>query len=204
MSQQGLRQASVRAVTGKAFDYNGDWHALFDLAGIAAGDFNGRMLAWINRRLSANYTSVNDAMAALATANGATNFSSIGTFNATLLGPELLNPLDFTSGWTAVGTAAPLSPMSFSVAGTTGEGLHKDIFTPGKTYRVEVTYTKSAGASLLSLTNSTSSARLIASSSSNSATLLATMLMTDSKLYFRLSGAADTVIVGSASVREAL
>lgn len=120
------------------------------------------------------------------------------------LGPELLDPLDFTSGWTAVGTASADGPMTFSAAGTSGEGFHEDVFTPGKTYLVEVTYTKSAGSSTLSLTNSTSSARLIASSASNAATLSATMLMTDSKLYFRLSGAADTVVITSASAREVL
>lgn len=120
------------------------------------------------------------------------------------LGPELVNPINFTSGWTAVGTASALSPTSFSVGGTAGEGFHKDVFTPGKTYFIEVSYTKSSGASTLSLTNSTSSARLISSSSANSASLRATMLMTDSKLYFRLGGAADTVVITGISVKEVL
>lgn len=83
MSQQGLRQASVRAQTGTVLDPNGDWHALFDLRGIAAGDFNSRMLAWINQKLVASHASLPAALQALAVANGADNFSSMGTFDAT-------------------------------------------------------------------------------------------------------------------------
>lgn len=81
---QGDQQASVRAVTGTAYDYNGDWHALFDGAGIAAGDFNGRLLTWINLKLGTSYNNLPGAMAAFATANGATNFGSVGTFSASL------------------------------------------------------------------------------------------------------------------------
>ena len=93
MSQQGLRQASVRAVTGSAESYEGDWHRLFDLASISAGsndpggiyrpiDFNGRLLLWINLKLTADYTSLPEAMQALAASVGAYNFSSLGTFDA--------------------------------------------------------------------------------------------------------------------------
>lgn len=82
MSQQGLRQASVRAVTGTSLDYNGDFSALFTLKGIAAGDFNGRFLAWLNFWLSASYDNLPGAMAAFATANNATNFGAVGTFDA--------------------------------------------------------------------------------------------------------------------------
>lgn len=82
MTQQGDRQASVRAVTGTAGTYEGDWEKLFDLAGIPAGDFNGRMLAWVNLKLSSAYAEINGALQALATASGAFNFSSLGTFDA--------------------------------------------------------------------------------------------------------------------------
>jgi hypothetical protein len=87
MSQQGLRQASVRTSTGTSLDYNGDWHALFDAAGIAAGDWNGRFLAWVNVKLGTSYADVPGAMAALAAANSATNFSSLGSFDAGLVPP---------------------------------------------------------------------------------------------------------------------
>lgn len=81
---QGLRQASVRAVTETNQTYEGDFHALFTLHSIPAGDFNGRLLAWINAKLAPAtlFANVNDAMQALATANGADNFSAMGTFDA--------------------------------------------------------------------------------------------------------------------------
>jgi len=82
MSQQGLRQASVRAVTGTTSSYEGDWHKLFDASSIPAGEFNGRLLAWINAKLTASFTELNGAMQALAAANGAWDFGSMGTFDA--------------------------------------------------------------------------------------------------------------------------
>jgi hypothetical protein len=82
MTNQGARQQSVRDVTGTALDYNGDWHALFDLAGIPAGDFNGRLLAWINGRLGVTYPDLPGAMQAFAESQGAYNWSSMGTFDA--------------------------------------------------------------------------------------------------------------------------
>ena len=70
-SNQGLRQATVEGLTGTALSYEGDWHALFDQAGInAAGGFNGRLLAWINLQLSTSYTEINGAMYAFAQAKG--------------------------------------------------------------------------------------------------------------------------------------
>lgn len=82
MSQAGLRQASVRAVTGTTGSYDGDWHALFTVRGVAAGAFEGRMISYVNGLLTQTNTNVNQAMQALADANGATNFSSLGTFTA--------------------------------------------------------------------------------------------------------------------------
>jgi len=82
MSQQGLRQASVRLVTGTTSTYEGDFHALFDGDLIPNGPFNQRLLAWINAKLSQSNTDVNQAMQSLADANSAYNFSSMGTFDA--------------------------------------------------------------------------------------------------------------------------
>ena len=81
MTNQGDRQASVRAVTGTTWDYNGDWHALFDTAGIASGTFNERMIAWINGYLGASYTNINDAMQAFAVDQGFNDWDSMGTFD---------------------------------------------------------------------------------------------------------------------------
>jgi len=80
VSNQGLKQASIRAVTGTAWDYNGDWHALFNLYGVADGDTNGRMLAWINAALGTSYTELNGAQAAYAISQGARSWGELGTF----------------------------------------------------------------------------------------------------------------------------
>ena len=66
MSQQSLRQASVRALTGTANPSEGDWHALFDTAGIAGGPFDGRLLAWLNAQLGAAYGDLAGAQQAFA------------------------------------------------------------------------------------------------------------------------------------------
>lgn len=79
-SNQGDRQAAVRAITGTALSYEGDWHALFDLASIPVGDFDGRLLAWINQGLGTSYTEINGAKAALATAGGSQNWDSFTLF----------------------------------------------------------------------------------------------------------------------------
>lgn len=88
MSNQGRRQASIRAITGTALDYNGDFMALFDLAGIPAGDFNSRFLAWINLKLASAYDNLPSAMQALAAANSAYNFNSMSTFDAASTYPQ--------------------------------------------------------------------------------------------------------------------
>ena len=81
---QSDRQAAVRAITGTALDYNGDFNALFTNDGVTAvGDFDGRFLAWLNIRLSASYTSLPAAMAAYATANGFNRWDDINTISAT-------------------------------------------------------------------------------------------------------------------------
>lgn len=84
MSTQGLRQASVRAVTGTSLDYNGDFYSLFVQKGITAGDFDGMMLQWLNHWLGKTYDNLPGAMAAFAAANGADTFSSVGTFDASV------------------------------------------------------------------------------------------------------------------------
>jgi hypothetical protein len=80
MSQQSLRQTSIRAVTGTTGTHNEDWIALFNLRGMAAGSFEARMIAYINNKLTTSYTEVNAAMAALAANASADSFQSMGTF----------------------------------------------------------------------------------------------------------------------------
>lgn len=80
MSNQSLRQASVRAVTSTAYDYEGDWMALFDARSIPAGAFNERLLGYINGQLLSNYTNLNDAMRAFAVDQGSPSWNELGTF----------------------------------------------------------------------------------------------------------------------------
>lgn len=80
MSQQSRRHQAVRDVTGSAWTYEGDWLALFDLHVVPAGDFSGRMLAWINATLGTDYPDLPGAQQAFAEDQGATNWSSLGAF----------------------------------------------------------------------------------------------------------------------------
>lgn len=80
---QGLRQQSVRDLTETAGSYESDWHALFDLYGIAAGPFNGRLLAWLNLQMATTIADLPGAMQAFAVTQGVTNWSSMGTWALT-------------------------------------------------------------------------------------------------------------------------
>jgi hypothetical protein len=51
--------------------------------GITQGDYNGRLLAWINLRYGQTFADLPGAMAYMASVNGATNFSSMGNFAVT-------------------------------------------------------------------------------------------------------------------------
>jgi|TARA_Y100000310_G_scaffold267942_1_gene280304 hypothetical protein len=77
---QEARQISIRAVTSTAGSVNEDWIALFTARSAPAGEYNERMLSYINTLLSTSHTNISDAMQALAADQGADNFSSMGTF----------------------------------------------------------------------------------------------------------------------------
>jgi hypothetical protein len=101
MTNQSDRQQSCRNVTGTALNYEGDWHALWDVIGIPVGEYESRMLAYINLALNTTYTELNGAMAAYAIANGVTDWNSLGTFTP--------GPYPFAG-----------SSQAFNFAGTTG------------------------------------------------------------------------------------
>lgn len=84
-NQEGVHTA-IRAATGTTLDYNSDWSTLFDQAGIDAGQFNERLLAWINLVLVASYASLPAAQQAFAEDQGFANWSSMNTI-AGLGGP---------------------------------------------------------------------------------------------------------------------
>lgn len=143
MSQQGLRQASVRAVSGTTLNYEGDWHAMWDLQGIAAGPFNGRMLQYINLKLGTSYTEINGAMYALAAANGASNFSSLGTFNASV--SEAFTLLSNYGGY-GVATVASDDTMAIVDSGTPANNYQGTFGAKVTTARaLETTYWGSDG-----------------------------------------------------------
>ena len=79
-TNQEARQAAIRAVTSTTGTHNEDWLALFTARSAPAGEYNERMLSYINTKLSTSYTNINDAMQALADNQSDDNFSSMGTF----------------------------------------------------------------------------------------------------------------------------
>lgn len=97
-TSQGAKQASIRAVTATANTYEGDWHALFDLNSIPVGTYDERLLRYLNVKLSASYTNLPEAMQAFAAANGATNWSSLGTFSASAAVTTYRQPIAHRTG----------------------------------------------------------------------------------------------------------
>jgi hypothetical protein len=77
LSNQGLLQESIRGVTSTTYPLNGDWLALFALAGITTGTWDERCLQWINGELSASYTNLADAQHAFAVAQGFDRWSDM-------------------------------------------------------------------------------------------------------------------------------
>lgn len=49
MSLQSDAQAAIRAITGTASQWTGDWHALFDLHSLAQGSWAGRIVAYYRK-----------------------------------------------------------------------------------------------------------------------------------------------------------
>jgi len=82
-TQQGKRQASARDLSlfPTASNYNEDLLRLFDAEGVPAGTFNERQLRFINGRMIANYTNLNEAMQAFADSKSFDNWSSLGTLD---------------------------------------------------------------------------------------------------------------------------
>jgi hypothetical protein len=88
VSQQGLRQASFRAIHGESGDrpYNADamlaMKTELEAASITVPDtYNGRLLAWLQLRLDSTNPNLSGLMAGFAAANGADNWSALGSFD---------------------------------------------------------------------------------------------------------------------------
>jgi hypothetical protein len=85
-TQQGLRQASFRAIGGTTGTYDGDAMAAIatelEAAEIAVPpDYNGRLIAWLQLRLSSSDPGLNGLMQAFAEAHDAFNWASLGSFD---------------------------------------------------------------------------------------------------------------------------
>lgn len=121
MSNQSSRQASVRAVTNTQFTYEGDWHALFNVAGIPEGTFNERFLAWLNLNIPQPRTNLLDAMASYAVnVAGVSSWNEVRSINGLI--PPTPGPLDFTSSQSTnslsvtFDLAAPIAALGIIVA----------------------------------------------------------------------------------------
>jgi hypothetical protein len=77
MTNQSDRQADSRSFTSTSLTYEGDSLAYFDSQSVAAGDYNGRLLAWINQALGTSYTEINGAKTALANAGSAPTWDGL-------------------------------------------------------------------------------------------------------------------------------
>jgi hypothetical protein len=86
VSQQGRRQTSFRAIHGQPGErpYNADARLAFEAeATIPAGStYNEAMILWLQTRLGSADDNLANLMQAFAEANGAVNWSSLGTFPA--------------------------------------------------------------------------------------------------------------------------
>lgn len=116
MTNQSDRQQSVRDITGTELTYEGDWHALFDDAGIAAGAYNGRLLAWINLVLGESYTEINGAMNAFAASRGVQSWNDLSDI-VMLTGKKIV-----TLGTSITDQGYQTPSESASTVGWTGRG----------------------------------------------------------------------------------
>lgn len=97
-TNQSQRQSQVRAASGTARNLNEDWHAYWDVLGIADGNFDERMLLWVNQALSTSFVNTANAMQAYAEDRGFLNWSSMNDLNLSG-GPPQPSPSAYSSGY---------------------------------------------------------------------------------------------------------
>jgi hypothetical protein len=192
-TNDGLKQASVRAVTGTALDYNGDWSALFTSAGIPASlGWNERMLLWINAQLSTSYTSLPQAQQAFAVNAGAYDWSSMGTFTASSTPTAPANTVaPVISGSPTVGSTLTTTNGTWTgfPAPTFGYTWKKNGAANGTTTQTYVPIVGDVGAAITCDVKATNSAGN-ATAGSNSLTISAVLVLTNSPSATGTAGAA--------------
>lgn len=77
-NQSGIH-AAVRTQISQRSTYGEDWSALFDQDGIPQGDWNGRLLNWINTKLGTSIADYPGALQAFAESQGFYNWASMNT-----------------------------------------------------------------------------------------------------------------------------
>lgn len=83
MSNQGDRQASFRAISGKELDYNGDAIAACLAQGATLSNFEGAMIQWLQIRTGSSLDDLNGLLYTFAAQNGAGSWHELGSFNST-------------------------------------------------------------------------------------------------------------------------
>lgn len=77
-NQSDIHEA-VRTQITQRFSYGEDWSALFDQDNIPKGDWNGRLLNWINFKLGTSIPDYPGALQAFAESQGFNNWASMNT-----------------------------------------------------------------------------------------------------------------------------
>lgn len=80
-NQEG-KQASFRAISGTALDYNGDALAAFQAEGATATDYTGAFIEWLQIRTGSSQTNVDDLAALFASQNSFASWSDVDTISA--------------------------------------------------------------------------------------------------------------------------
>ena len=77
-NQEGVHIA-IRTQHAQRKGYGSDWSALFDQDAIPQGDWNGRLINWINFKLTTTYTEYSEATNAFAISQGFQNWGAMNT-----------------------------------------------------------------------------------------------------------------------------
>ena len=135
MTNQGDLQDSVRRLTSTTNDYNGDWHALFDLDSIAAGEYNERLILWLQNQIGSSTTDLNGLMQEYAEAQGAYNWNSINSISVSpldLAGLQLwLDATDSSTVTVATGVSQWDDKSGNNYNATQGTATEQPAYTTG-------------------------------------------------------------------------
>jgi len=141
---QGQKQASFRAISGKALDFNGDFIAAAEAEGITGGTYNEIMIKWLQFRLSSSETNLPALQQAFADSLGVYNWNSITTISGNIDSNRVAYvdstiAASYTSGETwanvetapADGTSQTANDFYMGVTGSTGGDEPTFTGTPG-------------------------------------------------------------------------